>query len=123
MKTVCVVVLCLMLSVSAMAQTVTFSITSSARTSTPNLRITYMNGPLQVAPGSSGPGAAIQAFVVDSIGNYYLTKTKTVNLSSPRAYAYININTDQDTKMYVDADLTNYWIISALSTFGMTPRN
>lgn len=88
----------------AATQTITFSITSSAKTSTPNLRIAVMKPVLVQAP------VAVQSFVVDSIENYYLTKSTTLTYNTLNARIF-EIDADQDTKYFIGSDLTNYMVL------------
>ena len=121
MEKLLILILLVMIPATVTAQIITFTQTSSAKSSTPNLRIGLMRGPLPVAPGTS---ASMQTATVDAIQNYYLTKTKTLNVGSPTAYGYMIIQVDQDTKMYIDSDATNYMTIpSGTSNFGFAPRN
>jgi len=92
--------------VFAASQTVTFSIISSAATATPNLRIAYMKPVMAQAP------VAMQGMVVDSVGNYYLTKTTTITFNTAN-FKVIETQVAQDTKMYYGDDLTNYMLIYA----------
>jgi hypothetical protein len=126
MKRIIIIAACLiMASTTAMAQVLTFSITSSASTGTPNLRIGYMSGPIQIAPGSSGAGSAMQTQVFDAVGNYYLTKKLTIDTcaKNARCMGYALIQTDQNTKLNFGTDLTNYLLIQSGLDFGTALRN
>jgi hypothetical protein len=61
------------------ASQITFSQTSSAKTSTPNVRVEYMNltGGTPVL-SKDRDGQKLQYFRTDSVGNYYLTKSTTL---------------------------------------------
>jgi len=83
--------------------TVTFSITSSAVTSAPNLRIAKMKPAMALAP------IAMQGVVIDSVENYYLTKSTVVTFNTLNT-KLLRVQTDQDTKIYFGTDLTNYLV-------------
>ena len=88
------------------ASSITFAIASSAKTSTPNLRIGVVKGPL----GRDG-NTAIQGLPLPRPLSFYLTKTKTHTFTT--GTTAIEIQVEQDTKMYVGSDLTNYLLIYA----------
>jgi len=104
------IVLAAVMAVSA--QSITFRQMSSAYPSTPNLRIGFMYGPLQVAPGTQNP--PIQAGVVDAIKGYYFTKTITVNISSLKQPAWILVQPTNDVywNWGTTADLVNNLLIT-----------
>lgn len=81
---------------------IVFSITSSATTSTPNLRIAPMKQKLVNASGTS-----VQAFTLDGspFQSYFLTKSTTV--TPLNTWAAIMIQTDQDTSLCINSDSTN----------------
>lgn len=86
---------------------ITFGITSTAATSTPNLRVAVMTG--QLAKDGNVP---VQAFTVPaSQANYYLTKSKVYTISNYTTGIWIQV--DQDTKMYTGSDLTNYMLLKS----------
>ena len=84
-----------------------FSITSSAATSTPNLRVAPM-GP-KVAPRATDGNEIIQTYLwqANQTQNLYLTKNKTVDLSSALCFW---VQVDQDTKVKANAE-TVYMIL------------
>lgn len=82
----------------------TFSITSSATTATPNLRIGKMKPPM------TNGNLPMQAYVWDETENYYVTKSTAVSYDGLNTKV-LNIQTDQDTKVYKGTDLTNYILI------------
>lgn len=86
--------------------TFTFSIASSASTATPNLRIAKMKPVMAQFPQSA------QAFVWDETSNHYLTKSTTISYNSVLTKV-IKVQADQDTKVYLGSDLTNYILIKA----------
>ena len=88
--------------------TLVFAQVSSARTSTPNLRIGGMSQPLARDTGAYS-GAIAPVFVRDYTLNYYLTKSTTVPVSRT---LYLVIQVDQTTMVYRNGDLTNYFICS-----------
>lgn len=107
MKTIITAALLLIASVAfASTSTITFGITSSAATASPNLRIAMMKRVLVNAPIS------VQSFVWDETANYKLTKTQATSYSGTN-YLGILVQTDQDTKTYLGADLTNYILIQS----------
>lgn len=55
-----------------------------------------------------GNGTKIQGFAPSAIANYYLTKSTTVPLTY---FLAVEVQTDQDTKMYLGSDATNYYTI------------
>lgn len=83
---------------------ITFSITSSAKTSAPNLRIGINKGAM--ATDGSTP---MQSMTVPRSVNYFLTKTTAHTFAA--GTSAIEIQVDQDTKMYTGSDLTNYILI------------
>lgn len=85
---------------------ITFGIASSATTSTPNLRIGVVKGPM-----ASNGNTAIQGMPIPRPVNYYLTKSTTHTIT-PGTIA-LEIQVSQDTKMYVGSDLTNYLLLPA----------
>lgn len=99
----------LLITVPAFAldvSSVTFKIASSAATSTFNLRIGKMTGG-ELAKEKSG-NEKIQAIAISAFTDYFLTKSQAIDTSSLSA---ILIQADQDTKMYIGSDLTNYIIV------------
>lgn len=80
-----------------------------------------MYGPLPVAPGTSSP--PLQTKVISTVRNYFLTKSTAVNMSGPPAVTHVVVQTDQNTKMYVGSDLTNYLLIQSGADFSFAPRN
>lgn len=86
------------------ASSITFSITSSAKSSAPNLRIGVMKGTL-----AKDGNVAMQGMKLPRPVNYYLTKSTTHTFTS--GTKAIEIQVDQDTKMYTGTDLTNYMLI------------
>lgn len=109
---------CLALPAASQAldpSTLVFSITSSAKTSTPNLRVVYHTRVLASAPS----GDTAQVFAPSRVVNYYLTKRTTVSL--PVDTVAYQIQTDQDTKLFFGSDLSNYLIVYADApvTFGV----
>jgi hypothetical protein len=92
--------------------TVTFTQTSSAKTSAFNLRIAKMTGTL-----ARDRDIPIQAMALSSITGYYLTKSTTVTLDSTVKGLYIQA--DQDTKVYFGSDLTNWVKIYADIPFSL----
>jgi hypothetical protein len=101
-------VMCLMLMCSAAkafdVSSITFGIASSAVTATPNLRIGVMTGTL----GKDG-NVVMQGMTIPRPVNYYLTKSKVHTFAT--GTTAIQIQADQNTKMYVGSDLTNYMLI------------
>ena len=83
---------------------ITFGIASSAITATPNLRIGVMKGTM----GKDG-NVVMQGMVIPRPVNYHLTKSKVHTFVT--GTTAIEIQADQDTKMYVGGDLTNYLLI------------
>lgn len=83
---------------------ITFQIASSATTSVPNLRIGVMKGKL----GTDGD-VKIQAMPIPRPVNYHLTKSTTHTFTT--GTTAIEIQVDQDTKMYTGSDLSNYLLI------------
>jgi len=88
-----------------------FSQTSSAKTSTPNLRVTVMKRVLRkddnIIPIQ---GFALQA---DTTYNYYLTKNQTFTVTAD--YIAVQLGVDQDTKLYINSE-TAYKVIPAGET-------
>jgi hypothetical protein len=82
---------------------IVFTRISSAVPSAANLRIGVMDK--NMARESKGSTLPIQTFIRDYTQNYYLTKSTTVTLYDP---LYMQIQVDQDTKIYRNSDLTNY---------------
>jgi hypothetical protein len=91
-----------------------FSITSSAATSTPNLRVTVMKRVLRKDDNI----VPIQGFALESGAtyNYYLTKSTTFTVTAD--YIATQIGVDQATKMAVNTD-TAYKVLpkDSVSTF------
>jgi hypothetical protein len=115
-KLILIIVASILAASVASAQTVTFGIASSAKTSTPNVRIAFMFGPLPTAPGASG--GMMQTMRIDKIVGYYLTKAAlAVNMLNPlgdgRPATQFMVQGDQDTKLYVGTDLTNYILVKS----------
>lgn len=109
MKILIAIITVLMCAVQAFAYTtssITFGIASTARTSTPNLRIGVMKGPL----GKDG-NIPVQGMTLPAPQMFYLTKSTTFPFAA--GTTAIEIQTDQDTKLYVGSDLTNYLLIYA----------
>jgi hypothetical protein len=107
MKTLITLSILLITSIAfATDTTLVFTMTSSAATATPNLRISLMKRVMVQAP------IAVQSFVRDETVNYYLTKTKTVTYSGIN-YLGAVIEAPQDTKVYRNGDLTNYMLLQA----------
>lgn len=88
------------------APSITFSIAPSATTATPNLRIGVVKGPL-----AKDGNIAVQGMPLPRPLSFYLTETKTYTFEE--GTTAIEIQVDQDTKMYVGSDLTNYLLIYA----------
>lgn len=86
---------------------ITFKITSSAATSTANLRIGVVKSNLAWDINRSQP---IQGMPLpDSITSYFLTKSVTY---TPAEFTRVlEIQVSQDTMMYVGSDLTNFLYI------------
>lgn len=106
MKTALTLVVLVLMSSVAHAVDVTravFSITSSAITSAPNLRVQPMT-PKLVGRSSDG-GEILQTFLrqAGTTQNLYLTKSQTVSLSGALC---LYIEVDQDTKMYLNSETT-----------------
>lgn len=118
MKRIALILLMSVWASSALALEVTslvFSITSTAATSTPNLRIMPMK---QKMVNLSGTPA--QVFVLDdsAILNYYLTKNQSVTID--QAWGALLIQTEQDTLMKKNAATTSIEIHSGVdSVFGL----
>lgn len=104
MKTLALCILLMATTAFGASQTLTFSITSTARGTTPNLRISVMKPVMAQAP------IAMQGFVWDSQEDYYLTKTTAITYNSINAKV-LYVDADQDTKVYLGSDLTNYMLI------------
>lgn len=64
--------------------------------------------PVELRRDSGGIGNVIQGFAPSSISNYYLTKSVSFPLTSVLVF---KVQTDQDTKMYLGSDATNYFTI------------
>lgn len=96
----------ILIATTAFADTTafTFSITSSASTATPNIRIAKMKPPM------TNGNLPIQSFVWDETENYFLTKSTAVSYNGMNTKALL-IQADQDTKFYRGTDLTNYILI------------
>lgn len=77
-----------------------FGITSSATTSTPNLRVQPM-GPKSMVRDDDRNTMQTYVRQANTTQNLYLTKTKTVDLSSALC---LYIEVDQDTKMYLNSE-------------------
>lgn len=92
------------------ASSITFSITSSAKTATPNLRIGIVKGAL-----ARDGNETIQAMPLPRPVNYYLTKTITHTFTTGTTGILIQV--DQDTKLYVGDDLTNAILLPALTDY------
>lgn len=100
MKTIITISLLLIASVAFAGNTsYVFSITSSAKTSTPNLIVMKMN-----APSGYSMARIPGEFTIDAIENYYLTKSTTVTVTGAQA---IKIQTAQDTDAKKGSDATN----------------
>jgi len=98
-------ILCLLPVVAfGASQTLTFAISSSAKTSTPNLRIGQMVPVMAQAP------VAMQGMVIDSVTNHYLTKSTAIPFNTVNTKV-VEVETDQDTKVYFGSDLTNYLLV------------
>ena len=95
----------LLITVNAYAvdpTSITFTITSSAVSSTANLRIATM--PKKLANWS---GRDVQSFALEApITNYFITKSVTYAI--PSGTGAIMVQADQDTKMYLNTDYTNF---------------
>lgn len=91
---------------------IVFTITSSAATGTPNLRITPMALPL-LKDYSKVP---IQSVVwrAGKTVNYYLTKSQTVSIGTNMG---LWIQADQDTSMAVNSETATMKIYSGLDQF------
>lgn len=81
---------------------IVFGITSSAKTSTANLRIIPMKQKMVNASGTS-----MQVFTLDGTAfqSYFLTKSTTV--TPLNTWGAIMIQTDQDTNLCINSDSTN----------------
>lgn len=90
---------------------ITFGQTSSAKTSAPNVRVAVQYP--HVAKDQAGN--VVQGFAPNAIYNYYLTKSTTHTFSG-NVTAY-EVQADQDTKLYLGSDLTNYILL-----YANTPR-
>lgn len=88
-----------------------FSQTSSAKTSTPNLRVTVMKRVLRKDDNI----IPIQGFALqeNATFNYYLTKNQTFTVTAD--YIAVQLGVDQDTKLYVNSE-TAYKVIPAGET-------
>ena len=110
LKYILVVVASVALScVEAPAATITqvvFSITSSAQTATPNLRVAKQSKRLTREAVSAGN--VIQGPAPSSFEDYYLTKSQTVSLVD---VVWFEVQVDQDTKMYLNSDLDNHILV------------
>jgi len=84
---------------------ITFSQTSSARTTMANLRL----GVVYNALGRDG-NTPIQGLPIPTPINHFMTKASVTHTFTAGTIA-IEIQTDQDTKMYVGNDLTNFIMI------------
>lgn len=104
MKTLALCILLMASTAFGATQTFTFTQTSSARTTAPNLRIAIMKPVMAQMP------TAVQGFVWDSTENYWLTKSTSVTYNSVNTKV-IEVETNQDTKVYLGSDLTNYVLI------------
>jgi hypothetical protein len=91
---------------------IVFTITSTAVTSTPNLRITPM-APTMVKDTSKTP---LQTFVwrAGLTTNYYLTKSQTVTLGTAIG-AWIQV--DQETQIRINSESAYMKILSGVDTF------
>lgn len=116
MKTL-ITLLAVLATTAAFADTtaLTFAITSSARTTAPNIRISIMKPPM------TNGNLPIQAHVWDSTENYWLTKSTAVSYNGLNAKSLV-IQADQDTKVYRGTDLTNYILIYSGVPFPMILR-
>lgn len=81
---------------------IVFGITSSAKTSTANLRIVPMKQKMVNASGTS-----MQVFTLDGTAfqSYFLTKSTTI--TPLNTWGAIMIQTDQDTNLCINSDSTN----------------
>jgi len=104
MKTLILAILLIASNALAASTTITFSITSSAVASAPNLRIATMNAKNAMA------SVPLQARVWDATENYTFTKTKAVTFDT-NDKKVLYVQTDQNTKAYLGTDLTNYILI------------
>lgn len=77
---------------------VTFMIASSAKTSTPNLRIGVQQGRLAQTVNTQ----PIQGIAPNNILNYYLTKTLNINVNGATA---LLVDSDVDVKVYLNNSL------------------
>jgi len=94
--------------------TLVFQQSTSALTTTPNVRICVMNSGLAQAWNNY-----LQALVCDSTSGYYLGKKLTVNLTNA---VYYVIQVDQATKYNHDGSLTNYLLLPSGGSWGEAVR-
>jgi hypothetical protein len=86
---------------------ITFAIPTSAVTSTPNVRIGVVKTGVA---WDVNRGVMLQGMPLpDSVTTYYLTKSSTY--TPEEGTMLLEIQTDQNTKMYLGSDLTNFLYI------------
>ena len=110
MKTLVIIMTALLLMTGAASalevSSLTFTTDLSVAPSNPNLRIGVVKGPM-----ASDGNTVMQGMPIPRPVNYAIASTKTYTIE-PGTIA-LEIQVDQDTKMYVGSDLTNYLLLPA----------